>query len=107
MNSEILKSVAEILALILFIAITRYLIPYLKSKYDFQKTENIFDMINAFVKYAEQTHEQGEGEVKKAEVLTNLINAGVKITPRVEAQIEAAVYDLAYEVEMLDEENES
>lgn len=69
--------------------ITYYVIPYLKDK-------GLYDMVSRYVKAAEKLAESAQitKEEKKQYVIDLLISKKVKITPAVEAMIEAAVTEL-------------
>ncbi len=90
---EIMTSAAGLIVKLVFAAIglliTYYLVPWLKEK-------KLYSTVTKLVRGAEKlagSMQIGKGE-KKSYVIDQLKNLGIKITPFVEALIEAAVTEL-------------
>ncbi len=90
---DIMTSAASLIVKLVFAAIglliTYYLVPWLKEK-------KLYSTVTKLVRGAEKlagSMQIGKGE-KKSYVIEQLENLGVKITPFVEALIEAAVTEL-------------
>ena len=86
----------EAIATLIGVCITTFLIPYLKSKTSKENQEEINSWVKIAVSAAEQIYTgSGRGEEKKAYVVKWLADHGVKYDEsKVDAMIEAAVYDL-------------
>lgn len=95
--NDILFELLKVTIIIVIIAITRYLIPYLKMKIEASKYADIVDWVEKAVKAAEQTiTESGKGSEKKQKVIDFILEYAVKnnvdITyEQIDALIEAAV----------------
>ena len=99
MNIDITVIVEAIFGLIAAV-ITAIVIPYIKSKTNRQQQEEINAWVKIAVAAAEQLYRgSGRGEEKKAYVLTWLADRGITLDEeKLDAMIEAAVYDLEHGV---------
>jgi hypothetical protein len=79
--------------------VTRYLIPWLKSKTATSKHEMIQIVLDTLVRTAEQVYGSNAGEQKKAEVLRWLDEKGLHVDDQ---EIEAAVYRLKEQAAAID-----
>ncbi len=104
MDNEILFNILRIAVVVIGILITRFLIPWIKSKTEGTNIEIVLHLISDLVDAAEQAHygEKGTGKEKKAEVM-NLIkqycekrHIGLS-EDQISALIESAVWALNYE----------
>ena len=92
--------IVEAAAALIAAVITSYVVPYIKSR----TTTNQQQQINAWVRVAVAAAEQiyvgsGRGEEKKAYVLNWLAERGITLdASRIDALIEAAVYELNHGV---------
>jgi|GEM_PF-1671615 len=87
MNWELLIDLAVKLAVVISSGIvTMYVVPWLKEK---RLYSTVVKMVQAAEKWS-KTHEID----KKAWVIQQLVDAGVKVSPTVEALIESAVQEL-------------
>lgn len=92
--------IVEAVAALIAAVITAFVVPYIKSR----TTTNQQQQINAWVRVAVAAAEQiyvgsGRGEEKKAYVLNWLAERGITLdTSRIDALIEAAVYELNHGV---------
>lgn len=79
--------------------VTTFLIPWIKSKIDAAKLDQIVEWVGIAVRAAEQIYnESGMGEKKKQYVLDFLASKGFTLDPdSINAMIEAAVKDLNIE----------
>lgn len=106
MNRDILMQTLKIVVMVVTLAITRYVIPYLKAKTDAQKIDRALAYIREGVRAAEQIYDQKDSKIKKKYVLTY----GRKIAGRIglnlseedlEMLIEAAVKTMNDEAPIL------
>ena len=76
--------------------ITTFVVPYIKSKTTLEQQTQINAWVRIAVTAAEQVYEgPGQGDKKKAYVLTWLAGHGIAIDEdKLDAMIEAAVYEL-------------
>lgn len=76
--------------------ITTFVVPYVKSKTTVEQQKKVNSYVKVAVTAAEQIYnESGQGEKKKAYVLTWLANHGIAIDEdELDAMIEATVYEL-------------
>ena len=76
--------------------ITTFVVPYIKSKTTLEQQTQINEWIKIAVSAAEQVYDgPGQGDKKKAYVLTWLASHGIAIDEdKLDAMIEAAVYEL-------------
>lgn len=92
--------IVEAVAALIAAVITAFVVPYIKSR----TTTNQQQQINAWVRVAVAAAEQiyvgsGRGEEKKAYVLNWLAERGITLdASRIDALIEAAVYELNHGV---------
>lgn len=95
MTFDITDLVKALLALI-SVAITTFLIPYIKSKTNIQQQEQIIAWVKLAVAAAEQIYTgSGRGKEKKEYVLKWLKDRGLTLdADTVDAMIEAAVHEL-------------
>lgn len=96
MNFDITPIIEALVALALAV-ITGVLIPYIRSKTTTQQRDELAEWIRIAVAAAEQLYQgAGRGAEKKAYVLAWLADHGVKVdTAKIEALVEAAVYDIS------------
>ena len=95
MDNEILNYALYIIMSLTVVVVTRYLVPYLKSRLEKDGQEQLIELIENLVKAAEQIFTQAKsGEQKKEYVVNALAEKGVLITESVNAMIESAVYSL-------------
>lgn len=95
MDNEILNNVLYIIMSLAIVAVTRYLVPYLKSRLEKDGQEQLIELIENLVKAAEQIFTQAKsGEQKKQYVVKALAEKGISITESTNALIESAVYNL-------------
>ena len=92
---DLTNIISAVITLIVAV-ITTFLIPYLKSKVDEMKFENIKTWVKVAVEAAEMIYTgTGRGEEKKAYVLNYLNNKGYTIdTESINNLIESAVLEL-------------
>lgn len=96
--NDILFEILNAVIIIAVIAVTRYLIPWIKAKTTGTQYEHIFKLVEDAVKAIEQTvTESGKGEEKKEEVMKyvrdQLNSMGIMITDeQLSTFIESAVY---------------
>lgn len=103
-DTRILSDIVYVIVAVAITLITRYFIPWIKSKIDTEKVKKIGDNINlaneiahTLVEAAEQTIKgQGKGKLKKAEVMTalNKVNKelGLNVSEKVlDAIVESTV----------------
>lgn len=75
------------------VILTRYLVPFLKNKLEEAGQSSLIDLIEQLVEAAEQIFNwDGSGKEKKAFVIRELSDSGIKVTNTIDNQIEAAVY---------------
>ena len=96
--NDIIFEVLKCVIIVAIMAVTGYLMPWLKNNTELAKNQILSDMILAAVQYAEQTV-NGAGKEKKALVTdylkTQLKAKGINITDeQLNALIESAVYAL-------------
>lgn len=95
--NDILFELLKAVVIVVVIAITRYLIPYLKMKVEASKYADVVLWVEKAVKAAEQTiKEPGKGYEKKEKVIDFIlrysIDNNISITyEQIDALIEAAV----------------
>lgn len=82
--------VLEFALVVAAIAITIFLVPYLKKKLGTERYNAVIDLIWEAVQAAEQLFGSGQGAQKKAYVVEYLENAGIDAAA-VDTKIEAAV----------------
>ena len=71
--NDVISIIFKIAIAATFAVITKYLIPYIKSKYDDVRWNRLIDMVQVAVEATEQTiHEKGE--VKKEDVVIFVTN---------------------------------
>lgn len=89
--------IIEVIAALIAALITAFLIPYIKSKTTAQQQAEINAWVRIAVAAAEQIYTgSGRGQEKKAYVLNWLREHGVTVDEdKLDAMIEAAVYDLS------------
>lgn len=89
--------IIEAIAALIAALITAFLIPYIKSKTTAQQQAEINAWVRIAVAAAEQIYTgSGRGQEKKAYVLNWLREHGVTVDEdKLDAMIEAAVYDLS------------
>lgn len=94
--------IIQMIITVTVIAITAYLLPYLKSKGHMEKMSKTMEYITIAVRAAEQIFEgSGLGEKKKEYVLQWLADRNITVDlDKVDAMIESAVYDLNLEQNM-------
>lgn len=96
---EIYIEIARLLIMIMCAAITRYLIPWIKAKTENSIMQSLIDWTGQAVMAAEQTHDAGSGEEKKA-IVTKfikqlLMQKNIALSDaEIEMLIEAAVLQL-------------
>lgn len=90
-----INEILSIVFALVIVVISRYLIPYLKTRLEKEGQEQLVELIENLVKAAEQIFTQAKsGEQKKEYVVNALSEKGVLITESVNAMIESAVYSL-------------
>lgn len=95
--NDILFEILKTTVIVAVIAITRYLVPYLKTKIAATKYSELVVWVEKAVKAAEQTiRESGKGEEKKEKVIEFILDYAfqnnIDIThEQIDALIEAAV----------------
>ena len=93
----ITSNALEIIAAIISIVVSYYVIPMIKTDLvPFLKEKRLFALIEKLVEGAEKMAESGliEKKDKKAMVIQCLKDEGIEVTPAVDAFIEAAVKEL-------------
>lgn len=85
--------VIEFAVAVAAIAITIFLVPYLKEKLGKERYDAVVDLIWKAVQAAEQLFGAGQGAQKKAYVVEYLENAGIDAAA-VDIEIEAAVHEM-------------
>lgn len=85
--------VIEFAVAVAAIAITIFLVPYLKEKLGTERYDAVVDLIWKAVHAAEQLFGAGNGAQKKAYVVEYLENAGIDAAA-VDMEIEAAVHEM-------------
>lgn len=94
MNFDLTQIVSAIVALCAAV-ITYVIIPYIKSKTDEQKQEELLKWVKIAVAAAEQIYKQNDGELKKQTVLAYLKEKGYDIDAKeIDNAVEAAVIEL-------------
>lgn len=94
---EILFEVLRCVIIVVCLAITRYVVPYLKQMIDKQQSDVLNALVQVAVQYAEQCYETGK---EKKEIVTEflkvqLLAKNITITDeQLNALIESAVYIL-------------
>lgn len=90
-----INEILSIVFALVIVVISRYLIPYLKTRLEKEGQEQLVELIEALVQAAEQIYTGvKQGEQKKEYVVKALAADGVEITESVNAMIESAVYSL-------------
>ena len=90
-----MQALLEALAALVAVLITGFLIPCLKAHADAEKQATVLQWVDAAVAAAEQLYEAGQGEEKKAYVVSWLADCGIDISGiDLDAIIEAAVYEV-------------
>jgi len=104
MDNEILFNILRIAVVVIGVLITRFLIPWIKSKTEGTNLKIVFDLICELVDAAEQEHygEKGAGKEKKAEVMQLIKQYCDKhhiglTEDQISALIESAVWSLNYD----------
>ena len=89
--------ILEAVATLAVALITTFVVPYIKSKTTLEQQTQINAWVRIAVTAAEQVYEgPGQGDKKKAYVLTWLAGHGISVDEdKLDAMIEAAVYELA------------
>ena len=88
--------ILEAVATLAVALITTFVVPYIKSKTTLEQQTQINEWVRIAVSAAEQVYDgPGQGDKKKAYVLTWLAGHGIAIDEdKLDAMIEAAVYEL-------------
>lgn len=88
--------ILEAVATLAVALITSFVVPYIKSKTTLEQQTQLNAWVKIAVTAAEQVYEgPGQGDKKKAYVLTWLAGHGIAIDEdKLDAMIEAAVYEL-------------
>lgn len=90
-----INEILSIVFALVIVVISRYLIPYLKTRLEKEDQEQLVELIEALVQAAEQIYNGvKQGEQKKEYVVKALAANGVEVTESVNAMIESAVYSL-------------
>lgn len=90
-----INEILSVVFALVIVVISRYLIPYLKTRLEKEGQEKLVELIEALVQAAEQIYTGvKQGEQKKEYVINALTEKGVLITESVNAMIESAVYSL-------------
>lgn len=90
-----INEILSVVFALVIVVISRYLIPYLKTRLEKEGQEKLVELIEALVQAAEQIYTGvKQGEQKKKYVVKALAADGVEITESVNAMIESAVYSL-------------
>ena len=91
-----ITTVVEAIISLIGIVISAVLVPWLKTKLDGNKLDNLLTIINQLVAAAEQIYVgSGRGAEKKAYVVEQLGKLGFTVdTDAIDAYIESAVYEL-------------
>lgn len=92
------SAIAQFLLAVAALAVTTFLIPYLRQKLGAQKAEQVEDLIWQLVQAAEQIFGPGAGAQKKAYVVQQLEAQGIDAAAH-DADIEAAVLQVNQIVE--------
>lgn len=85
--------VLEFIITVATIAVTIFLVPWLKEKLSAERAQQLEDLIWKAVQAAEQLFGAGNGAEKKAYVVEYLENAGIDAAA-VDTEIEAAVLEV-------------
>lgn len=87
--------VMEAIVMLVCLVITRYLVPFIKSKTTASQQNEIQFWVNVAVEYAEQTMKSSAGKERKAEVIRWLEEHGITYdSNKLDVMIESAVYRL-------------
>lgn len=90
-----INEILSIVFALVIVVISRYLIPYLKTRLEKEGQEQLVELIEALVQAAEQIYNGvKQGEQKKEYVVKALAENGIEVTKAVDAMIESAVYSL-------------
>lgn len=90
-----INEILSIVFALVIVVISRYLIPYLKTRLEKEGQEQLVELIEALVQAAEQIYTGvKQGEQKKQYVVKALAEKGISITESTNAMIESAVYSL-------------
>lgn len=95
---EILKYLAELLIAVAIIILTRYLIPWIKSRIEASEYKWLYDLIIDAVQYAEQTvHGSKTGSEKKA-LVVDLIHEAMRGKKQIipDEQINAIIESIVF-----------
>ena len=90
-----INEILSIVFALVIVVISRYFIPYLKTRLEKEGQEQLVEIIENLVQAAEQIF-SGEkmGKQKKEYVVKALAADGIEVTESVNAMIESAVYSL-------------
>jgi LL-H family phage holin len=93
---DVMMQIIKLLITIAGLAITYYLVPFLKKKVGEKKFDEIYNLVAIAVNAAEQIFNQPNmGEKKKEYVIKFLEEKGIDITDeQIDALIEAVVYEI-------------
>lgn len=87
--------VMEAIVMLVCLIITRYLVPFIKSKTSVEQQNEIQFWVNTAVQYAEQTMKSSTGKERKAEVIKWLNEHNITYDEtKIDIMIESAVYQL-------------
>lgn len=89
-----ITNIVEAAVLLLFAILEAFCVPLIKERISVEKRRKILDTIKIAVRAAEQIYTACNGAKKKSYVLQYLEDRGFKITPEIEATIEAEVLNL-------------
>ena len=90
-----INEILSIVFALVIVVISRYLIPYLKTRLEKEGQEQLVELIENLVRAAEQLFTAAKsGEQKKEYVVSALAGKGIEVTESVNAMIESAVYSL-------------
>lgn len=96
---ELMMKILELVITVAIAVITRYLVPYIKTKIETEKINEVMRWVAEFVDAAEQVYGAKTGKTKKEFVVDAIKkqceDLGINITEaQIEALIESAVFDL-------------
>lgn len=94
---EMLETLVNLVVIAISVIVTRFLIPYLKTKMSKDQRELLLTVVNQAVLAAEQiyAHADKSGKTKKQYVIDFIKSRGIKISnEEIDVLIEAAVKEL-------------
>lgn len=95
-------SLLNLVLVIISIAISSYLVPWLKQKYTAEKVNNVYDIVKKAVEAAEKIYsESGMGPIRKDYVVKYLKDKGINIS---EADLNILIESAVKTLDLLEKE---